>query len=165
MNLSEKEIIQKIKNGEIDYYSLIVKKYSFLIYQYVKKKIKNINDVEDIVQNIFIAFYKAIDRFNEEKSIKPYLFQIVANELKMFYRKNQKLLPLKEGIIFEKNEENNFFDEKILDRLNNQEKKILLMIIDGYSYQEIAKKFKKSLNTIKSIIRRARIKIKKYEKI
>ncbi len=164
MNLSEKEIIQKIKNGEIDFYSLIVKKYSFLIYQYVKKKIKDTDDVEDIVQNVFIAFYKAIERFNEEKPIKPYLFQIVANELKMFYRKNQKLLPLKEEIIFEKNEEN-FFDEKVLDRLNNQEKKFLLMVIDGYSYQEIAKKFKKSLNTIKSIIRRARIKIKKYEKI
>ncbi len=164
MNLSEKEIIQKIKNGEIDYYSLIVKKYSFLIYQYLKKKIKNIYDVEDIVQNVFIAFYKAIDRFDEEKPIKPYLFQIVANELKIFYRKNQKLFPLKEEIIFEKSEEN-FFDEQILDKLKDYEKEILLMVGDGYSYQEIAKKFKKSLNTIKSIIRRARIKIKKYQKI
>ena len=49
--------------------------------------------------------------------------------------------------------------------LNDQERKIFKQINDGYSYEEIAKIFKKPLNTIKSIVRRARLKVKKiYEK-
>lgn len=162
--LSDKDIIIKIKNGEIDYFSLIVKKYSSLIYQYIKLKIKNKEDAEDLVQNVFISFYKVIDRFNEQKLIKPYLFQIVNNELKMFYRKYKKILPLTEDIYLQDDRFiDNFNDEdimKILKKLKSQEKKIIMMIVDGYSYEDIAKKFKKPVNTVKSIIRRIRLKLR-----
>lgn len=162
--LSDKDIIIKIKNGEIDYFSLIVKKYSSLIYQYIKLKIKNKEDAEDLVQNVFISFYKVIDRFDEQKLIKPYLFQIVNNELKMFYRKYKKILPLTEDIYLQDDRFiDNFNDEdimKILKKLKSQEKKIIMMIVDGYSYKDIAKKFKKPVNTVKSIIRRIRLKLR-----
>lgn len=162
--LSDKDIIIKIKNGEIDYFSLIVKKYSSLIYQYIKLKIKNKEDAEDLVQNVFISFYKVIDRFDEQKLIKPYLFQIVNNELKMFYRKYKKILPLTEDIYLQDDRFiDNFNDEdimKILKKLKSQEKKIIMMIVDGYSYEDIAKKFKKPVNTVKSIIRRIRLKLR-----
>jgi hypothetical protein len=52
--ISEKEIIQKIKNGEIDYFAILVERFSKIIYLYTKKKIQYINDVEDIVQSSFI---------------------------------------------------------------------------------------------------------------
>ena len=163
MDLSEKEIILKIKNGEIDYFSIIVKKYSTLIYQYVTRKLKKKEDVEDLVQNVFVSFYKAVERFNENKPIKPYLFQIVSNELKMFYRSRKPTLPLKEEIIIE-DKETIGFDSRSLDFLSDQEKRMLLLISKGYAYQEVAKKFKKPLNTVKSIIRRARQKVRNYEK-
>lgn len=161
--LSEKEIIRKIRNGEIDYYSFIVNKYTSSIYSFVKAKIKKHEDVEDIVQNVFISFYKAIDRFDEKKPVKPYLYQIVSNELKMFYRKYKPSLPLKEDLILEE-KESFISDNSFLKSLNNLEKKLLMMINEGYPYKEIAFKFKKPLNTVKSIIRRARQKVRKNEK-
>ena len=157
--LSDKEIIRKIKNGEIDEYSYIVKKYTTLIYQYIKRKLFKKEEADDLVQNVFISFYKALNRFNEEKPVKPYLFQIVQNELKMYFRSSKKNLPLDENITsIEKQDETVMEDLKIL---NEHEKKIFQYISEGYSYEEISVIVKKPLNTIKSIVRRGRLKIKK----
>ncbi|VVA44432.1 conserved hypothetical protein [Candidatus Roizmanbacteria bacterium] len=158
LELSDKDIVKKIKNGEIDYYSYIVKKYTTTIYRFIERKLFKKDDVDDLVQNVFISFYKAIEKFDEEKPIKPYLFQIVQNELKMYFRSYKKSLPLDERIISEENKE----ELKIEDfkSLNIQEKRIFKHISDGYTYEEIAKLFNKPINTIKSIVRRGRLKIK-----
>lgn len=160
--LSDKDIIRKIKNGEIDNYTFIVKKYTTSIYYFIQKKLFKKEDTDDIVQNVFISFYKAIEKFDETKPVKPYLFQIVQNELKMYYRSNKLSVPL--------NEDFYLVDDRLIDNiqdienhiklLNNQEKEIFLYVIDGYFYEEISKKIKKPLNTVKSIVRRGRLKIK-----
>src|SRR5450759_1216158 len=143
--LSDKDIIKKIKNGEINYFSFIVNKYTTLIYQYIKRKLFNKDETDDLVQNVFISFYKAIERFDEERSIKPYLFQIVQNELKMYFRSYKKSLPLDERIVSEESQEELKIEDFKL--LNSQERGIFKHISDGYSYEEIAKLFKKPLNT------------------
>ena len=164
IELSDKDIIAKIKNGEIDYYSLLVKKYTDTIYRFIKLKIRKDEDAEDLVQNVFISFYKAIERFDEAKPVRPYLYQIVGNELKMFYRSRKQVLQLKEEMVGE-TEEAMVFDESNLKVLSKMEKEILLLVYEGVSYEEISGQFKKPLNTIRSIIRRARLKVKRpYEK-
>ena len=161
--LSDKDIIKKIKNGEIDYYSFIIKRYATLIYRYIKRKLFIKDETDDLVQNVFISFYKAIEKFDEQRPIKPYLFQIVQNELKMYFRSYKKNLPLDESITSEEKLEEHKIED--FNFLNNQEKSIIKYIGDGYSYEEIAKLYKKPINTIKSIVRRTRLKIKKiYEK-
>lgn len=161
--LSDKDIIRKIKNGEIDYYSYIVKKYTILIYRFIERKLFQKVDTDDLVQNVFVSFYKALGRFDEKKPVKPYLFQIVQNELKMYFRSYKKNLSLNESIISEEKQEE--FEIKDLKLLNDQDREIFQHIGEGYSYKEIAKLFRKPLNTIKSIVRRGRLKIKEiYEK-
>ena len=156
--LSDKDIIKKIRNGEINYYSFIVKKYTTSIYRYIERKLFKKDETDDLVQNVFISFYKAMEKFDEERPIKPYLFQIVQNELKMYFRSYKKSFPLDEGITSDdKKEEFKIEDIKLL---NSQEKEIFRHISEGYNYKEIAKIFKKPINTIKSIVRRGRIKIK-----
>lgn len=158
--ISDKDIIRKIRNGEVDYYSYIVKKYTTSIYQYVKAKLFEKEDTDDLVQNVFISFYKAIEKFDENRPIKPYLFQIVQNELKMYYRSIKFSVPLDNNTYLEDGRHIDIKSEDYLNRLNQEEQVIFLYIIDGYSYKEIAKLIKKPLNTIKSIVRRARLKLK-----
>lgn len=47
-----------------------------LIYTYIK----DIQKTEDIVQEVFIKFYKSLDRFEGRSSIKTYLYRIAVNE-------------------------------------------------------------------------------------
>ena len=160
----DSEVIKKIKNGEIDFFEVLVKKYSKVIYSYLFSKLKNKEDCEDLTQEIFLSFYKNINRFDEKKPVLPYLFEITKNSLKMFYRKRKIFLPLKEEIIKEDNfkffediEVNSFGN---LNKLNEKEKKIFEMLKQGYKIKEIAKILRIKENTIKSIIRRGRLKLK-----
>ncbi len=164
-NLQEKDVIQKIKQGEIDYYSVIVKTYAGRIDNYIKSRLFDKDDSDDLTQNVFISFYKAIAGFDENKPVLPYLFEIARNELKMHYRTRKTTAPLREEMASDSGDPVDF-DESILNALDGKDKKILLEISEGYSNEEVAKKYKISLNNLKSKIRRARLKIKKiHEKI
>lgn len=162
--ISDKDIIIKIKNGEIDHYSFIVKKYTTSIYRFIEKKLFKKEDTDDLVQNVFISFYKSLDRFDEKRPVKPYLFQIVQNELKMYYRSKKPTVQLDENVYLVHDRDIDIQDD-IFTSLKNDEKRIFKYISDGYNYHEIAQIFKKPLNTIKSIVRRGRLKLLKlYEK-
>jgi len=163
--MSDNQVMLKIKNGEIDFFEVLVKKYSKVIYSYLFSRLKKKEDCEDLVQEIFLSFYKNINRFDEDGPVLPYLFEIAKNSLKMFYRKRKIFLPLKEEIIkeesdfkFFENSEMNLFEN--LDKLNEKEKKIFEMLGQGYKIKEIAKILRIKENTVKSMIRRGRLKLK-----
>lgn len=165
--MSDKEIILKIKNGKIDYFEIIVKKYTSKIYSLIRTKISKKEDIDDLVQNTFVSFYKAINRFDENLPILPYLYQIARNELKMYYRSKKDVLSLDEKFYFLPDRVKDRIDDFDIDynnesyfkNLKKEEKEMIIMISEGFSYKEIAKKFKKKLNTVKSIIRRVRKKL------
>ncbi len=159
LKISDREAIIKVKEGEIDYFSHIVKKYFPPIHRYLSLKIFDKDEIDDIIQNAFLSFYKAINRFDENKSVSSYLFQIVKNEMKMYFRSRKKTFKLDEKIAAPDKEHDYTKDdlEKLLNVLPTNQKKALKLLAEGYSYQEIAGKLRKPLNTIKTLIRRARL--------
>ncbi len=164
--LSEKEIIEKIQKGEINYFEYFVKKYSRIIFSFVFKKIRSDQDANDIVQNAFIKMYKALDRFDSNLSFYPYLFTITKNELVNYYRKKEIYLPLNENII---QHDSPFIDEKtflrdLIQNLKKDYQKVIQLLAEGYSYKEISQKLNKPINTVKTWIRRAKFQIKYHEK-
>ncbi|KQL50924.1 RNA polymerase subunit sigma [Heyndrickxia shackletonii] len=53
-----------------------------LIFTYVK----DIQKTEDIIQEVFIKFYKNLDRFEGRSSIKTYLYRIAVNECQNYLK-------------------------------------------------------------------------------
>lgn len=168
MEVSDREVIIKIKQGEIDQFSYIVKKYTQQIFPYVSVRIYNICDRDDIIQNTFLHFYRAIARFDENKPVVPYLFQIVRNELKMYYRSHKSTFSLDDRIYVPDEKDildlKEFEMEDLTKTLTGVQKHAVQLLYEGYSYKEIAIKLKKPLNTIKSLIHRARLQVKKANK-
>jgi RNA polymerase sigma-70 factor, ECF subfamily len=163
--VEDKEVILKIRRGEIDSYYHIVEKYTQRIYNYVYKTLFDKSDVDDIVQEVFLNFYKAVNRFDVNKKISPYLIQIAKNQLKMYFRSKKTHLPLKEEMIVEDKPDNNTdSSEMILKQFPADQKKAMELFIEGFSYNEIASKLKKPLNTVKTIIRRSRLKVSHLKK-
>lgn len=159
--ISDREVILKIKRGEIDAFSRIVELYTNNIYRYVRMKLFEKADVDDVVQNIFISFYKALSRFDEAKPILPYLFQIAKNELKMYYRSHKQVLQLDESLVVDSGPTDYYKEDYtgVVNSLTGDQKNILQLLIDGYSYQEIANKIHRPINTIRTMIRRSRLQI------
>lgn len=163
MKLSDQEVIRKIKNGEIDYFSVIVETYTQQIYRYIKSRLFQKLDTDDLVQNTFVSFYKAIPRFEVEKPILPYLFQIARNELKMYFRSHKEVISLDETLEADTNEKEFYREDysRIFNQLTKEQQGILQLLQEGYSYEEISKKYNRPLNTIRTIIRRTRLQVKK----
>jgi RNA polymerase sigma-70 factor (ECF subfamily) len=162
----DRDIIRKIKRGEIANFEYVVKKYTKQILAFVSRKLYDKSEVEDIVQSAFIKFYKAINRFDETKPILPYLFEITKNEIKMYFRSRKQTVSLDEQFHVKTSEISLFEQdaETLLELLSNQQKEALTLLTEGYSYEEIAKKLGKPLNTVKTIIRRGRLKLAKILK-
>jgi RNA polymerase sigma-70 factor (ECF subfamily) len=166
--LSEKEIISRIKNGEIDYFGHLMKRFSKIIYFYTKKKIRDEHDVTDIVQNSFIKAYKGLDKFDSKKAFYPFLFTILKNEIADFYRKKKYDSKITEQTA---SYEEKFIDEtqdfeSLINKLKPEYQTVIKSYyIEGYSYKEIAVQLDKPINTVKTLIRRAKDEFKKhYEK-
>lgn len=170
-SLTDEKVISSIKEGEIEAFSYIVKKYTQPIFRFINGKVFDKQEVDDIVQNIFLSFYKAINRFDEKKSILPYLYEIARNELKMYYRSRKQTLPLSDNLVVKEDDVSQDMREfevnELIKKLPADQQKALVLAAEGYSYQDIAKRLKKPLNTIRTIIRRGRMKIAQlvnYEK-
>lgn len=161
--ISDQEAIVKIKKGEIDAFSYIVKQYADNIYRYIRAKLFDKADVDDVVQNVFVNFYKAIHRFDESKPVLPYLYQIAKNELKMYYRSYKYMGWLDESLVEDQHLVDYYKEnyDDLIDTLPENQKSVLRLLIDGYSYKEIADRLHKPINTIRTIIRRSRLQIKK----
>ena len=176
--LEDKKLIQKYLKGEIQALDFLITRYFKVIYSFIYKNVGDQSSAEDITQEVFIRVWKNIKKFNQDKSFKPWLFQIAKNASIDFLRK-KKTIPFSK---FENEKGQNILLDNIaaapLNLLNNlSDKKILTSAMrgltykeqviislrhnDGLSFREISEKLNESINTIKSRYRRGLLNLRK----
>ncbi len=137
------------------------KMYGEEIYIFLRKFLKDEEIAKDILQETFL---KAMKVSLEEEKAKNYLFKIAKNLAIDYLRKEGRLVYEEE--LLEGNVENPEYiieNRDIWRPLNEIEKEVLILYYyKGYSYEEISKKLRISLNTVKSHIYRAKKKIYNY---
>lgn len=164
-DVSEKEILIRIQQGEIQLFAYFVDKYSKIAFYYTRRKVEQPEDAKDIVQNTFIKTYKAIERIDIRQPFYPYFFTILKNEINQFFRKYRHTVALEDDMA-------SYIDPEIgelpylFELIKPEYKNVLeLYYIEGYSYKEIARILNRPMNTIKTLIRRAKSEVKiLYEK-
>ena len=137
-----------------------------LVYTYVKNRVT----AEDLTQEIFIKCYEKLGQFNEQASIKTWLYRIASNHCKdylrsWYYRKitlNEKILdyiPSKsrqvEEEIIANNEEKSLTDAVMALPIKYREV-IFLHYYEELSLVEINKVTAININTIKTRLKRAK---------
>jgi RNA polymerase sigma-70 factor (ECF subfamily) len=139
------------------------KMYGEEIYIFLRKFLKDEEIAKDILQETFL---KAMKVSLEEEKAKNYLFKIAKNLAIDYLRKEGRLVYEEE--LLEGNVEDPEYvieNRDIWRPLNEIEKEVLILYYyKGYSYEEISKKLRISLNTVKSHIYRAKKKIYNYLK-
>ena len=144
-----------------------------------KQNIKNIirlitkEDNEDLEQEVYIKILKNADKYQEKGSIKSWISTIARNTsldyLKSSYQKVFKTSTSDEYVMDSIKDkkitpENNVINlerqKKIIAAINNLKPKfkqvILICEIDGYTYEECAKKLNCPIGTVKSRIYNAK---------
>lgn len=172
MDISEKDIIQKLKNGDEPTFQFIFKKYYTGLYYYAKKYLGDKHHAEEIVQNTFLKLWEKRETFTISKSFSSYLYKTVYNNCLNFLKHQQVKEKYKEyytqkiknaeeyysisqesgqSIYIAKEIENDI--DKAICKLPGQCRKIFeLSRFEGLKNHEIAEKLEISKNTVQKQI-------------
>lgn len=78
--------IKKIKQGDEEAFMALVAEYAPAIRSYLVSKLFGHQDLEDIVQEVFISAFNGRKSLRDQSKLEPWLKGIARNKLKLFYR-------------------------------------------------------------------------------
>jgi len=187
-HLSDDILVEQLKQGRNEALDELYGRYARRIYLYCKKTAFHLTpqDLEDIVQDIFLKVIKSIDSFKREKaSFSTWVFRIAHNLCvdlirKQSRRKTYSIVSGKEdykgpAVIEEllvdgrKSVEEEYEEEKELKELNDcidklhkesEKQALLLYYIKEKVYREISEVMKKSISMVRNLIKMAEQRVK-----
>lgn len=176
---SDEKIAQLVQGGQTDLFGVLIQRYQEKIKRYSKKFIFDYEDINDVLQEIFIKAYKNIKSFDINRKFSTWLYRIAHNELVNTLKKRKRnflhffdldvFLPF----LFEKNNLQDNIDKKqVADILEKYLKElpekyrevIVLYYFEDLSYQEISDILKIPNSTVGIRIKRAKEKLKLIHK-
>ncbi len=176
-NIADKEIIERVKNGDKKAYDLLVLKYQQRVINLISRFVKNYADALDISQETFIKAYKALPNFRGESAFYTWLYRIAVNTAKNHLTVQSRKITKSDYDVAEIEQiEGNMtlteqttpenllikdeLQETILNTIENLpedlKSAIMLREIEGLSYEEIAAVMECPVGTVRSRIFRAR---------
>jgi RNA polymerase sigma-70 factor, ECF subfamily len=165
----EAKIIRQVQAGNTDDFGYLVNRHKSGLFRVVGNLVRPAQ-VEDIVQETFIAAFTNICRFDPERgSFRTWIYRIARN-MALNARKKRHELPLPEDLIIadkrspaddaQKNEIFRRLDQA-LDELRFQDRVIFVLAeLEGLSYAEIARIEGLRLGTVKSRLARTRARLR-----
>ncbi len=174
---TDKELVERVKNGDKRAFDLLVLKYQSRIVNLVSRFVRNPADAMDVTQEAFIKAYRALPNFRGESAFYTWMYRIAVNTAKNYLavqsrRPNEADQDISE---IEQIEANSALREQatpehmlLTDEIQNTvinaienlpedlRTAITLREVEGMSYEEIAAVMECPIGTVRSRIFRAR---------
>ena len=177
--LTDEQIVSTILNGEKDLYREIIRRYEKKLSHYLLKFLSDRDDMEDILQVVFIKVYKNLYGFDVDKKFSSWIYRIAHNEAVNHLKKRRtgriSLDDVEYKLIDEKADIRGEADkmflkediEKVLNEMNIKYKEpLVLFYFENMSYDEISDILRIPKNTVGTLIMRGKKSIKdKLEEI
>src|SRR6187399_1732874 len=71
-------------------YTAIIKKYQEKLYWHIRRMVIEHEDVNDVLQYMFIIVWKNLDNFREDSQLYTWLYRIATNESLTFLQQQKK---------------------------------------------------------------------------
>jgi RNA polymerase sigma factor (sigma-70 family) len=174
---TDEELLEQFRNPDTRNYAfnLLVRKHQQRLYWHVRRIVIDHDDANDVIQNIFIKVWKALDNFRADSQLYTWLYRIATNESVTFLNAKKKRFAVSlDGV---ENELSNhltndvyFSGDKIQMKLQQavlklptQQRLVFNMkYYDGMKYEEIAEILNISVGGLKANYHHAVKKIEKY---
>ena len=152
---------QKDKGIWRDFYN----RYYAALCSYVEKILFLTDAVEDLVQEVFISVWEGKRTFSDSRELTNYLYRACYNNALLYIRNHQ----IHDSILYGLPQEEDFEDEEMLyaltvkeeairqlyfyiEELPAEQRRIILLRIEGHSWDEIASRLGVSINTVPVIL-------------
>lgn len=159
------DLVIRAKSGDKDAYSKLIESVKGDLCRIARSRINNESDSQDIVQDTVIKAYFNLRKLRNNKNFKSWIIKILINECNKFYRKSKRRDEIFNKYSVDAHSVTYMDDaidlDNIMKVLNEKEKKIFELYVDGYSIKQISKKLGINENTVKTNLRRSRVKLRK----
>lgn len=144
-------------------YDEAVRKYAQTVQSVCVVRLRNLADAEDCLQNTFIKLYTKAPDFKSEEHLKAWLIKVAVNECRQFFRKNRKELSLEEIKELPIRSSSDELDISWAIMMLEPKYREILYLFYGerYTSEQIAEILGKNHNTVRTMLRRGRDKLKK----
>lgn len=168
------KLINDAKDGDVNAFTKIIYDIRIDLYKIARTRLSSSEDIEDAVQETIIEAFNSLKSLRQPQYFKKWIIKILVNKCNRIYKYKKRY-----NISFEELEVENFIGDDSIEKTDNfiefdlmlkslnYDEKIatVLYYLEDYTTKEISKILKTSENTIKSRLRRAKIKMKKdYER-
>ncbi len=177
IDLSDEQLVEIIRENDQELYSEIIKRYNQKLSHYLRKFIYDQDELEDVLQVVFIKVYKNLYGFNINKKFSSWIYRIAHNEavnhLKKYSKERISLDEIEYKIIDEKIDISGQIDKKLLKEsveklLKNIKTKyrepLILFYFEQKSYEEISDILRIPTSTVGTLISRGKKMIKQQIK-
>jgi RNA polymerase sigma-70 factor (ECF subfamily) len=169
-NLSDLEIVDSVKKGNVSDFSILVDRYKNKAFSLLKRMLKNEMEAEEVLQDCFLKVYKALNNFKQESKFSTWFYRIVYNTaLTRLSAKKRKIememTSVDEHFDLESDYDYNLTDRKeVSDFIKSQVEKlpvnyatvINMFYLNEMSCEEISETMGTSVSNVKVILHRSR---------
>ena len=176
--LTDNELIDVVRGGQTEQYAKIIERYQGKLFAYLYRLIGNRDEAEDLLQDVFIKAYKNLRSYDSSRKFSSWIYRIAHNEAVNFIkRKSLKRFVSWEDISSTKDKLESSSNEESADgawirkesikevddainKLPIKYKQVLLLrYFSDKSYDEIGEILGKPVNTVGTLINRAKKKL------
>jgi len=180
MNDTDREIIQRVLDGDVRSFGILVDKHKAKAMTLAFRILKNREDAEEALQDAFVRVYRALSSFEWKSSFSTWLYRIVYNTCATAVRKRngERHLSIDEGdedglrVEIESDElqpdlrmESDEFSKIVCEEVKKLPivygSTFTLFTIQDMSYEEIVQVTGMPLGTVKARLFRARTMLRK----
>jgi len=166
--VSERELIARIKEGDTALFEVLIRRNNPFLYKVGMSYGFNHQDVEDLMQEAFIAAFQNLEKFEQRSTFKTWVIRIMINQC---YKKSQKMNYKKEPLTEEQsvdaykpivNRELSHIIENALTQLPFDYRMVFsLRELNGLSTQETAEALAITETNVKVRLNRAKHMLRK----
>ena len=164
MDLSDGELVARVRTGDVEAYRLLVERHYPDCLRYAMRVLGHDADAEEAVQDAFVRAYRFLNRFDENRRFKGWLFGILLNRCRTLgaaRRANDGLfvsvgdLAGPDGSYTAPSFDSDL--QQALMRLEPAHREALLLkYADDWTYEEIAEVTGARVSALKMRVKRAR---------
>lgn len=173
MKMNEDLLIQGLKARKSESFDYLLKNYSYSIKAIIAGYLKNEQDQEDLLQEVWLKIWKGIHKYNERKAGLYCWMATIARNLCIDTLRKFKTRKTDEKKDLETLENTSYFStiqkdehigiEDLLDDMKDKELPVArLFFYEGYTHNEISEELDIPVGTSKSRLRSGLNSIRKY---
>jgi RNA polymerase sigma-70 factor (ECF subfamily) len=173
---TDEEIAKMVQGGDSEPFGVLVERYEQKLLRYGGKFLFNIEDVKDLVQEVFLSAYANIKNFDVSRKFSSWIYRIAHNEFINAVRKKtrEKISFFDLDVIFPHPVARETADKEIKEAETKKQldqtvakldlkyrEPLILFYYEDKNYEEIAEILKIPVSTVGVRLRRAREFLKK----